>query len=320
MIIEVKPAALILTYVRPDGVKGLIESCIQNDVPRIYISVDGPRSDPDRLLQKKIFEIVERFQKRNGVQIFLQNHEQNLGVGAGVISGLDWFFSLEESGHILEDDLIIDSDFFEFSRLALREYRDYSSVKMISGSQLISEAKSEDQANWCNYPMIWGWSSWSSKWLEMKTGLLKEQGFTYFRMNSHITNFWAIGANRVLQGKIDTWDTPLAAEFYRKRWLCIIPPKNLVVNYGNDQVANHTMGNTFGLNLPIDKLTETIDFDTLNTSKNITVYNKLLEKYVFRIKRRHYFANIYGPFIDRRKYPSSYAPLYKRLSTLASKL
>ena len=314
MFDEFNPAALILGFVRPDGVKGLIETCIQNDVPRLYISIDGPRSDSDRLLQRKIVEVVERFQSNISVQIFLQIHDQNLGVGAGVISGLDWFFSKEKCGHILEDDLNVDSDFFEFSRLALREYRDYPSVKMISGSQLISEANSESQAHWCNYPMIWGWSSWSSRWIEMRTGLLKEKDFAYCQKNSHINNFWAIGANRVLQGKIDTWDTPLAAEFYRKSWFCIIPPKNLVTNSGNDQFANHTMGNTFGLNLPIEKITGIIDFQTLHTSKDIKKYNKLLERYVFRIKRRHYFAYIYALIIDRRKYLSNRVPLHKRLS------
>ena len=308
-----QPPVLILAFLRHYGVKRLIESCLENDVSRIYISIDGPRSDSDRSIQQEMLEIIREFQSVTPTQIFVQRHEQNLGVGVGVISGLDWFFSHEDSGHILEDDLHVDSNFFAFSRLALLEFADYELVKMISGSQLLPAVPAGKDAHWSNYPMIWGWSSWSKKWKEMRDGLLQKKSFVCFRKDSDVINFWTVGANRVLDGKVDTWDTPLAAEFYRQKWLCIIPPSNLVTNSGDDLQAFHTKGDTFGMNLPISKLLSNVDFYSLSSPEIVDSYNKQLEKIVFKVKKRHFFSPLYSPFSKRNQLILKKAPLIDRL-------
>jgi hypothetical protein len=306
-----QPAVLILAFLRQYGVKRLIESCLENDVTRIYISIDGPRSDSDRSIQEEMLEIIREFQVATSTEFFVQRHERNLGVGVGVISGLDWFFTHEGSGHILEDDLQVDSNFFNFSRLALLEFANHESVKMISGSQLIPIASCGEDVPWSNYPMIWGWSSWSDKWEEMRVGLLHRKSYVCFRKDPNVNNFWAIGANRVLDGKVDTWDTPLAAEFYRRMWICITPPSNLVTNSGDDLQAFHTKGDTFGLNLPINKLSSSLDFYSLSSPECINGYNKQLEKIVFKVKKRHLFSPLYAPFSKRNQLKM--APLANRL-------
>ena len=308
-----QPPVLILAFLRHHGVKRLIESCLENDVSRIYISIDGPRSDSDRSTQQEMLEIIQEFRTVAPTQIFVQRHEQNLGVGVGVISGLDWFFSHEDSGHILEDDLHVDSNFFAFSRLALLEFADHELVKMISGSQLIPIVPTGNNAHWSNYPMIWGWSSWSNKWKEMRDGLLQKKSFVCFRKDSDVINFWTVGANRVLDGKVDTWDTPLAAEFHRQKWLCIIPPSNLVTNSGDDQQAFHTKGDTFGMNLPISKLLPDVDFNSLSSPEFVDSYNKKLEKIVFKVKKRHFFSPLYSSFSKRNQLILKKAPLIERL-------
>jgi hypothetical protein len=243
----------------------------------------------------------------------VQKHQRNLGVGVGVISGLDWFFSHEDSGHILEDDLQVDSNFFSFSRLALLEFANHESVKMISGSQLIPTAPNGKDVHWSNYPMIWGWSSWSNKWKEMRDGLLQRKSFVCFRKDSSVNNFWAVGANRVLDGQVDTWDTPLAAEFYKRKWICIIPPSNLVKNSGDDLQAFHTKADTFGLNLPISRLSTNLDFYTLSSREYVNYYNKQLEKTVFKVKKRHLFSPLYSPLSKRSQLKLKKAPLANRL-------
>jgi hypothetical protein len=263
-----------------------------------------------------MLEIIRRFQVATSAKIYVQRHQQNLGVGAGVISGLDWFFSHEDSGHVLEDDLYIDSNFFTFSRLALLEFANHELVKMISGSQLIPTVLTGKDVHWTNYPMIWGWSSWSDEWKEMRDGLLQKKSFACFRKDSDVVNFWTIGANRVLDGKVDTWDTPLAAEFHKQKWFCIIPPSNLVTNSGDDLEAFHTKGDTFGLNLPIKRLVTNIDFYSLSSPEFVDSYNKQLEKIVFKVKKRHFFLPLYSPFSKHHQLILKKAPLKERLFQL----
>lgn len=311
-----QPAVLILAFLRKNGVQRLIQTCLENDVSRIYISIDGPRSDSDKFTQQEILKIIQKYQESASVQFFMQLHERNLGVGVGVISGLDWFFSHEDSGHILEDDLIIESDFFTFSRKALLEFQNHESVKMISGSQLIPWGEPLKAALWTNYPMIWGWSSWSDRWEEMRAGLLQSKSYTFFRKDSVLNNFWAIGANRVLDGRVDTWDTPLAAEFYMRKWICIIPPSNLVTNFGDDLEASHTKGNTYGLKFPIEKLDLGIDFHSLSSTEYINKCNELLEKTIFRVRKRHFFAPFYSLFLNHKNRKLRKPKLRERLIKL----
>jgi hypothetical protein len=88
-----QPAVLILGFIRIKGVKELIETCLQNDVSKIYISLDGPRNKEEHLVQLEIIEMVNKFKVGSKATFILLVREKNLGVGAAVISGIDWFFS-----------------------------------------------------------------------------------------------------------------------------------------------------------------------------------------------------------------------------------
>ena len=119
-----------------------------------------------------------------------------------------------------------------------------------------------------------------------------------------------------MDGKVDTWDTPLAAEFISNRWLCLIPPRNLVSNFGNDANASHTFNGSHGLNLPISKFIGEADFRTRFTETNIKNYNMRLEKDVFKIKRKHALLAIYSRLKDRGNYKRVNTPLIERLNSV----
>jgi hypothetical protein len=296
------PAALILGFIRIKGIKELIESCLQNDVLRIYISLDGARNKEEHLTQLEIIKMINGFQVNCKATINLLVRERNLGVGAGVISGIDWFFSQEPSGHILEDDLSLGSDFFKFSREALNRFKNDNKVKVISGTQLLTNLSESNKAYWCNYPIIWGWSTWSDKWIQMRGGLFRKKSYKIFGQGAILNNYWAVGGNRVLKGKVDTWDTPLAAEFLREQWLCLIPPVNLVSNTGNDIYASHTTKVNKSLNLPLFKLKNNTDFDFNRNNSSVAIYNNTLEKSIFNIRIRHFLIPIYSFMFDFLRY------------------
>lgn len=308
------PAALIISYARDEGAKALIKKCIENGVKKIYVSIDGPKNADINRVQDSLVRSIGQFTSDFDVEIFILRHPINLGVGVGVISAIDWFFSQEESGHILEDDLEIDSGFFVFSRIALKEYSLSTRVHMISGTQIQSSNEFCDVASWTNYPMIWGWSSWRDKWIQMRSHLLTPKEYSALGRDSFIQNYWATGANRVLDGKVDTWDTPLAAAFRENHWICIIPPVNLVSNFGNDANASHTKTDIPWLNQPIRNLPEKIDFKAGDSQKSIGNYNSFLEKDVFGIKYKHYFLPVIAKLRDPFTYKVSKERLSKRIS------
>ena len=151
--------------------------------------------------------------------------------------------------------------------------------------------------------------------MAMREGLLKRKSPKAHNPPSPKNCYWSIGANRVLDGKVDTWDTPLAAEFIMRGWLSVLPPVNLVSNFGDDGNASHTQRGSLGLNLPIQDLPrgiQILNFKNLNKTKS---YNKYLERNIFIIRKKHLFLPVYSFLFDRFKYRDRNAPLIERLSS-----
>jgi len=304
---------LIISYARPEGVRSLIQTCVNNEVTNIYVAIDGPKSDDMKSRQDQIIDVVNSFAEIPGLKLTVLKRDKNLGVGVGVISAIDWFFQQEECGHILEDDLTVSTDFFNFSRACLAEFSDNLGVFMISGTEITGMGAVESSVFWSNYPMIWGWSTWRNRWNVMRQGLLEKKSLTFSNCLSDKSNYWVVGANRVLDGLVDTWDTPLAAEFFSRGWLTVLPPVNLVSNFGDDGNASHTQGGSFGLNLPILEIPKILDFYSNLSPESIRKYNHYLEKNIFRIRKKHLFLPIYSVITDRFRYRGRCIPLSKRL-------
>jgi hypothetical protein len=117
--------------------------------------------------------------------------------------------------------------------------------------------------------------------------------------------FWAVGANRALAGKVDTWDTPLAFEFKTRDKLCLLPPVNLISNVGNDEVSTNTIKGNSSMNLEINPLDHNYNFVKDPNEIYLKKYNKLLEKHVFKIKVKHFLLPYYAFLFDHIKFPVS---------------
>lgn len=302
-------AALLLCHVRSSRLATTLSLLRQFGIQRVYVSVDGPRNDLDKQNQLLIFQIIETM-SRNFQQFEIRAHSKNLGIGVAVISALDWFFGQEERGVIIEDDLEFNLDFLRFAEEGLNRFKDNSEVWMISGSRLIP--KSHENAGLkgrtlaANYPIIWGWASWSSRWKEMLNGILNPP-IPKSALPRSVKYFWLKGHERVRKGIVDTWDIPLAASMRFLGKKTIIPPVNLVSNKGFDEFASNEMHQGFPLGLEIfdlplvkNQLTkEDVNWWSVSSFQTeLNVVNSILEEEVFNISRRHIFLKVYGPLLD----------------------
>jgi len=308
-------AALIVAYSRPDGVAKILEILVSYGISDIYISIDGPKNNRDNINQEKIVDEANKYLNA-GIRIHVIRQNQNLGVAGGVLAAVDWFFNNEEMGIILEDDLRFGVDFCKFAKQSLNQYKNDPKVWMISGTQHFPNYFGEEQVSWSNYPMIWGWATWADKWKIMRKGLVADKKIEIKNLLNKRFLFWLIGANRVLSGKVDTWDTPLAFEFQKRQKLCVLPPINLVSNIGDDDVATHTFAKNESLNLKVEKLPIYVNFTDEPNYKDLQQYNLLLEKNIFKIKFRHIFLPYYSLLFDFVRFPrrNRKLPLLQRVT------
>jgi len=296
-------SALIIGYSRPAGVLALLESLHANRVKRIYVSIDGPRNESDRIKQAEMFTILRGYESTSESKIFIKASDTNLGVAAGVLSAIDWFFAHEQEGLILEDDLVVGDDFYRFAATGLEMFRNDSTVWMISGTQLFPNDSSESTETWTNYPMIWGWAGWADKWKIMRTALLEHKQVPIFKITDRRRLFWSVGANRALDGKVDTWDIPLAYEFWSLGKICILPPVNLISNIGDDDSSTHTASDNSALRQDIQVLPTDFQYSGVWDYKQIKLYNSKLESSIFKIGKRHILLPYYSKLLDWWRFP-----------------
>ena len=166
-------AALIIGYSRPVGITNLLDRLTESGVRNVYIAIDGPKNVKDKLAQETIKQEIDNNSRNTNIKVLQRG--TNLGAAAGVISAIDWFFSHEKMGIILEDDLQISKDFCTYAKNALDKYVHDEDVWMISGTQHFPNFGDSKKTNWTNYPMIWGWAGWSHKWEVMRSSLLKHK-------------------------------------------------------------------------------------------------------------------------------------------------
>ena len=94
---------LILGYNRYDKFIRCISSLQAQGIKRIYVSIDGPKNDYDKKIQRKISNFC--FKNSSDLNINYKNLNKNFGCRNGPIKGITWFFKENKYGVILEDDV-----------------------------------------------------------------------------------------------------------------------------------------------------------------------------------------------------------------------
>lgn len=280
---------LIIGFSRCASIRMQIEKLISYGLSDIYLSLDYSTSPLVQRDQLDLIHYCNQKSRNTSTSIQIWQRKRNHGVGVGILSALEWFFSQNESGIVIEDDLIFDENFVKFCKISLEKFRSCEEILMISGNRYDGQANVSEVVG-TNYPQIWGWASWRSKWKEIYRLILRDSNFNLMQLNHPNKCFFYSGALRARLGFLDTWDLPLAYEMLTQARICILPPVNLVSNIGTDQYAVHTRQSAFPLNFPTEKMDNLVLPSLERIKASCEKQNIFLEKNVFRVKRRHHFS------------------------------
>ena len=114
--VKVEASILLLLYNREKVTRGLIERLKSiGSFRKIYVAVDGPKNSvEDALKVEAVKSAVRDIDFCDDVKLLFRS--SNLGCKFGVSQAIDWFFSFEDEGIILEDDCYPSLQFFQFTR------------------------------------------------------------------------------------------------------------------------------------------------------------------------------------------------------------
>lgn len=245
----IRDPLLLIAFNRPNHLAQLIERLRETKPARIYVAVDGPRLGNlfDSTAVSATRELVTSIDWTTDVYTLFQ--ESNLGCGLGVSTALDWFFSKEERGIILEDDILPQESFFEFCSELLDRHSSDPHVLAISGCNFVPPdfISSRSAYRFSRVPHIWGWATWRDKWAIHELDISDWHEQIPLRKLWEVSGrslgglvFWGSIFNLVAAGKIDTWDAQLVFAGMARDMYTATSNVNLIDNIGFGGAATHT--------------------------------------------------------------------------------
>ena len=236
-------SVLILAYNRYEKFKRCIKTLNEQGIKKIFLSIDGPRNNNDLENKEKII----RFCKNNnfGMEITINQLNNNNGCRLGPLKGISWFFSQIQQGIILEDDVIISRKCLEAFSYLLEKYFDNEEFLSISS---FYELTNNEVESIFSMPIwrSWGWASWAHKWDFHIDFSKKIRNFNMWELYKLMPkDFRSIETVQLVKASqlnlLDAWDYEFNFSHLvnMKKSLTIGGINSLV--YGFDDTATHTI-------------------------------------------------------------------------------
>jgi hypothetical protein len=260
-----KTPILFIIFNRPDTTERVFEEIKKQRPQYLYIAADGPRINKEGEAEKceQTRKILEKIDWDCEVKTLFR--ENNHGCKNAVSSAITWFFENVEEGIILEDDCLPSQSFFKYCEEILEKYRHDERIMHISGENPVSKEFGDGSYYFTKTAHIWGWASWRRAWklydVEMKSypEFVKNNKIKEVFDKDYHRKYWLKVFNRVIEGKINTWDYQWMYTLYTNNGFSIIPNKNMISNIGFNTEATHTSEcNTNLANRPAFEIDEII--------------------------------------------------------------
>lgn len=244
------PPVLLIVFNRPSTTQLVFDAIRLASPTKLYIAADGPRHEFPEDFEKveKVRRITSQVDWECEVKTLFQ--AENLGCKSGLEAGLDWFFSHEKEGIVLEDDCLPSQTFFGYCAELLEKYRDDSRIWLISGHNKVGTWRASDNDYFFSFfGGIWGWATWRRAWDQNDPTMKSLEGLVGNRVLQRQMG-WKLGnrrtrellrAKRAIQDRrLDSWAYPWAISRHEGAGLACVPSLNLVENIGFDSEATHT--------------------------------------------------------------------------------
>ena len=226
---------LLLLYNRPNYTKKLIKNLSFIKPKKIFVSIDGPVNDSDKLKIRSVRNIVKKKITWKS-KIKFKINKKNLGCRKSVSEAISWFFDQVKFGIILEDDILPSNFFFDFCSKLLIKYSKNKKISMITGFNPINSENLENISYFAsnNFP-IWGWATWQDRWKKYNPNINKKNIKALYKTQKKEIGFLQafFNYNKFISNKYhwyDTWDIQWVFLCMKLKSHCITPQTNLVFN------------------------------------------------------------------------------------------
>ncbi|MCS6904113.1 MAG: hypothetical protein RML72_04845 [Bacteroidia bacterium] len=233
---------LFIIFNRPETTRQVFQRIREIQPTKLYVSADGPR--PNKVGDQEACAATRAIIDQVDWPCIVKKNflPENVGCKLGVSGAINWFFSYEEQGIILEDDCLPHLSFFYYCQTLLDYYKNDTRIMHIGGNNWQDGQKWGDAAYYFSiYPHIWGWATWRRAWqyFDIHMGkwplFLKGNYLSYFFPTFREQKYWKKKFHLCYKGIIRTaWSYQWFFTNLCQHGLSITPNVNLVSNIGFD--------------------------------------------------------------------------------------
>jgi hypothetical protein len=249
---------LIIFFNRPRVLEANLRGLAKFKPNKIYLAIDGPRKTSDIKLVKQCISIAFKIISWE-CEIFFYESKVNYGCDNFVPKAIDWLFSQETEGIILEDDCIISEDFYSFASILLERYKDNQQIMNISAANFQNRKWGGADYYFSRYPSNWAWATWARAWEKFDPEMKEwnRRGHSWLSnllKDKRQYKYWVHFFNGLVSKKYTYWDAKWVYSIWISGGLSITPNFNLVSNIGFGKDATHTKSISKGMAALIDKV------------------------------------------------------------------
>ena len=242
-------AILLMTYIRPENTKLILNLLIKYKQKNIFVFNDGLKQKNHKKDHQETRKIILDFKKKNTIKIIFP--KKNLTQKRNLPYAISEVFKEHDRVIILEDDCIPNKSFFKFCNLLLEKYKNDNRISQISGNNFLNYKKfrrrNNDSYFFSNFTSSWGWATWKNRWqnyydseIKIWPKIRKEGWLNDILANKKSSTFWTKAFDRRYKFLDDDWDRPWTLANLANNRINIFPNKNLISNIGEDNAALHS--------------------------------------------------------------------------------
>ena len=237
----------VFCYNRVDVMKVLFQTLKKNTLAKeseVYIFCDGPK---DSSVKAQTDEVRKFVHSIDGFKsIVIEESDTNRGLAPSIIYGVSKVLEKHDRVIVLEDDLILSTNFLEWMNQCLNKYRNNTDVFSVSGfTPSIMKAYSGEipDSLFTMKAHSWGWATWKDRWEQVDWEL---KDWDEFSKSKKMQKEFATIGNEMpgllfahKEGKKSTWWARFCYSQFKLRKYTVYPTLSKVINEGFTGAATH---------------------------------------------------------------------------------
>lgn len=232
---------IIFAFNRLETLKSTVSSLQTNSEAiesPLFVFVDGPRENKKG--EKETVEEVRNFVKSITGFKSIKWHfsEKNIGLGNSIISGVTAIINQYGRAIVLEDDLVLSSNFLSFMNQGLELYADEKEIFSICGysNKVKIPSYYHCDAYFCTRSSSWGWATWADRWNSVDWELKDWEKYQQHRKSFSRwggSDCWKM-LNDWHEGRNKSWAIRFCFTQFLQNRLSLFPIVSKVINNGFD--------------------------------------------------------------------------------------